>query len=361
MYIDFHNDTILRIAHYDDDFVGGSDDLHVDLPKILSVPDIKGIFFASCPSNELHGEEAYDHALRLVRGIKKTLGKCADRLPIALSSGDFERNIGEGKPSAFLTVEGGTTIDDNISNLDKFYDEGVRLLTLAHLAPAAWIGSCHEKEERGLSKFGADVVKRMNELGMIVDVAHVSERAIYDVIEVSKTPVVFSHGGVKAIFDNERTLSDDAIRAIASSGGVVSIMFFPDLLAARSDIDPLAVIMKMFADVDSDKNLTKEERILRKEDVFFRKYPKPDVIPGLDIVFQHIDHVVNLVGDDCIALGSDYDGIPYACTGLEHIGKIENLSHLMFEKGYSEERIAKIMGINVRRIISNQLPVISNQ
>jgi membrane dipeptidase len=229
----------------------------------------------------------------------------------------------------------------------------VRLMTLCHLEAPRWVGSSHGGDARGLDALGRDVVRAMNRIGMVVDVAHASETSIRDVARVSTHPIVSSHGCVKGVFDTERGLSDDAIRSIAGTGGVVGIMFFPDFLTKipRAKVDAITWITEESARINGDPSLTLEEKAQRKLPLFTEKYPRPEVIPGVEAVFEHIDYVVHLAGEDHVGIGSDFDGIPYSCSGLEDIGKIGNLVDLMRRRGYSEDLIAKVMGTNLLRVM----------
>jgi membrane dipeptidase len=193
----------------------------------------------------------------------------------------------------------------------------------------------------------------MNEMGMIVDLAHASEQSILDVARATTAPILSSHSCAKGVYDTPRGLSDAAIKAIADTGGAIGIMFFPDVLAPRSDTDwdPVKEIQSIFTAVEADENLTPDEKAKRKLDAITKEFRRPSVVPDVEAVFQHIDYVTQLVGEDFVAIGSDYDGIPYSCVGLEHIGRIENLAHAMRRRGYPERRIQKIMGGNVLRIL----------
>jgi len=353
MYVDCHNDTVLKVVYGGEDFRSGSPNLHIDLPKIRSLETALTLFCAAWADPVFQGEKAVAQSLALLRRLRTLVSDCAEHLAIATRMADVEDHARTGKTSVVLAVEGGQAINDDVNELESLYEAGARLMTLGHLEAPRWVGSSHGDDARGLDALGRDVVRAMNRLGMVVDVAHASETSIRDVARVSAHPIVSSHSCAKGVFDTERGLSDDAIRSIAETGGVVGIMFFPDFLTEipRAEVNVLTWITEEFARINGDPSLTLEEKAERKLPLFAEKYPRPDVIPSVDAVFEHIDYVVHLVGEDHVGIGSDFDGIPYCCSGLEDIGKLGNLVDLMRRRGYSEDSIAKVMGTNLFRVM----------
>jgi membrane dipeptidase len=353
MYVDCHNDTILKVVYGGADFRKGSPNLHIDLPKIRSLETALTLFCAAWVDPVFEGEKALAQSIALLRRIRTLVSDCADDMALATRTADVENHARRGKTSVVLAVEGGQAINNDVKNLESLYEAGVRLMTLSHLEAPRWVGSSHGDDARGLDALGRDVVRAMNRLGMIVDVAHASETSVVDTARVSAHPIVSSHSCVKGVFDTERGLSDDAIRSIAETGGVVGVIFFPDFLTEipRAKVNALTWITEEFARINGDPSLTLEEKAERKLPLFTETYPRPEVIPSVEAVFEHIDYVVHLVGEDHVGIGSDFDGIPYCCSGLEDIGKLGNLVDLMRSRGYSEETISKVMGTNLLRVM----------
>ncbi|MFH1679394.1 MAG: membrane dipeptidase [Candidatus Eisenbacteria bacterium] len=353
MYVDFHNDTVLKIVYGGEDFRRGSPSLHVDLRKILSLEKPLTLFFAAWVDPVFEGEQALLQALALLRRIRGIVSDCPEHLRIAGNMKDAEESVRSGRTSVVLAVEGGQAINNDAGNIDRLREAGVRLMTLSHLESPRWVGSSHGGADRGLDSLGRDVVGAMNRAGMIVDVAHASERSIRDAARTSAHPIVSSHSCAKGVFDTERGLSDDAIRTIAATGGVIGVMFFPGQL---TEVDAgkggsLEWIMEEFARINRDPGLTPEEKAQMKLPLVAEKYPRPERLPGVEAVFRQIDYMLRIAGEDHVGIGSDFDGIPYGCSDLEDIGKLGTLVDLMRRSGYSEERVAKIMGANAARVM----------
>lgn len=353
MYIDLHNDTILKIIHENLNFAKGGAKFQIDLPKILASKIIGGLFFALFCDPMFKGDAATQNVLDMKAKLERGLAECGDRFRIVLSKNDIQEAMAAKKIMALIAIEGGLAINEDIANLEMFYEKGVRSMTLTHTASLSWAGSQSDKLQKGLNDFGRDVVKKMNELGMIVDVAHVSEQTIFDAVEVSKKPIVCTHTAAKKVYDNERCLSDDAIKAIASTGGVVGIIFFSEFLEANpfSDNSFMPLFMKEMANLEKQKGLSAAEKSQKVYDLYTGLVKKPEKLPGAEAVFNHIDHIVNLVGEDFVGLGSDFDGVPYSCAGLEDISKIGNLVSVFKKNGYSTARIEKILSGNILRVM----------
>ncbi len=357
MIVDCHNDTILKVLYAGEDFGRESPSLHMDLPKIRSLESAMTLFFAAWVDPIFPGEAAFDQAVRLLRRIRRLAGEHPEELGVAGDVGGVQKLVGEGRTAMVLSVEGGQAIADDPRNVERLHQEGARLFTLSHNESPSWVGSCSAEEDRGLDGVGRDVVETMNRVGMIVDLAHASEQSIRDAARISSDPIVSSHSAARAVFDSKRGLSDDAIRCIADTGGVIGLMFYPGVMAPMPEgmEAPSAWMMAKFAKINDDPGLTTEEKAARKIPLISEGFPKPDRSPGVEVVVDHIDHVVRLVGEDSVAIGSDFDGIPYSFTGLEHIGKLGNLSDEMRSRGYSEDSIEKIFGANMLRVMKTVL------
>jgi membrane dipeptidase len=353
MIVDCHNDTILKVVYGGEDFGRASPNLHVDLPKIRSIGSAMTLFFAAWVDPVFPGAEAFAQAVKLLGRIRDLAEHYRGEMGIATDVGTVERLGREGRTAVVLSVEGGQAINDDPGNIERLYESGARLLTLSHNESPRWVGSCAAAEDRGLDSVGKNVVETMNRVGMIVDVAHASEQSIRDVARASSHPIVSSHSAARAVFDISRGLSDDAIRCIADTGGVIGIMFYPGAMAPMPEgmASPSAWIMAEFTKINSDPGLSTEEKAARKIPLIAEGYPKPDRVPGVEVVVDHIDHVVRLVGEDSVAIGSDFDGVPYSFHGLEHIGKLGSLVEEMRSRGYSDESIEGILGRNMLRVM----------
>jgi membrane dipeptidase len=245
-------------------------------------------------------------------------------------------------------IEGGHSIEGELDNLHALHAHGVRVLTLVWNNHLPWIRSCQPNPPagtpEGLSDFGRQVVREMNQLGMLVDLSHAGERSYYDALEASSAPVIASHSGCKAIHGHQRNLDDDQLRALARNGGVVGIVFCTAFLKdeaqkedARLREDP------RYKAIAGDN----DTEVFLRQGEFLQEHAAP--LP-LDVVVQHLEHAVEVAGVDHVGLGSDYDGIGRTPQGLEDASCYANLAARLLERGWSEEHVAKVMGGNLERV-----------
>jgi membrane dipeptidase len=271
---------------------------------------IKAQFYVIWDNKENH----FEAADIMLGQFNEMLGIYADDIAFAGNVAEMERNISEGKISAFLALEGGDALGKDIDKVDYFYDQGVRYMTLVWNYPNA-LSDCAKHKDKphgGLSDFGRKVVKRMNKLGMMVDVSHASDDAVRDVLAVSMSPVIASHSNAWAVKRHPRNLKDDLIFGICNSGGMVGVNYHQTFLT----------------------------------------YQKPARIKH---VADHIDHLVEVGGVDCIALGSDFDGGIFPPRKLENAGKLPNLTKELVKRGYSKQDLEKIYGKNAIRVMKKVL------
>jgi membrane dipeptidase len=203
----------------------------------------------------------------------------------------------------------------------------------------------------GLSPFGKELVKKMNEKGILIDVSHISDKAFYDVISLSKVPVVATHSCCRVFSDNVRNMSDDMIKALAKNGGVLQLNFFPSYLDGRYDRELEERQNLLTPHIDSLRRLYQNDQAtLRAEFAKLReKYPYPEPV-GVDKLIDHVDHIVKLVGVGYVGIGSDFDGLGVFPKGLEDVSKMPIITYHLLKRGYSEEDISKIVGGNFLRV-----------
>ena len=213
-----------------------------------------------------------------------------------------------GKIAAIIGVEGGHSIENNLDNLVNLYNQGMRYLTITWNNSTSWAVAAADprSDSVGLSDFGRSVIKMMDSLGIIIDISHTGIQTIEDILDVTKNPIIATHSGVRVIRNRTRNLYDDQIISIAKSGGVIGVVFYPPFLKNGS------------ADIED--------------------------------VIQHIDYIVNLVGIDYVAIGSDFDGIEVTPVGLEDVTKFPNLTLKLLEHGYTQQDVEKILGGNFMRV-----------
>jgi membrane dipeptidase len=253
-------------------------------------------------------------------------------LEIASTAEEVRRIVSAGRHAMLLGLEGGHAIEDSLENLRQFYRRGIRYMTLTWSFSHSWADSSgdplHEAEtlHRGLTDFGREVVREMNDLGMLVDISHVSDETFWDALEISRAPVIASHSSVRAIASHPRNLSDDMLRAVATNGGVVMINF------SALYLDPRKTTLWRLA-WDWVAHLGGAET-------------------SVSDVADHIDHVVRVAGVDHVGLGSDFDGAPFLPAGLGHVGELPNLTLALLRRGYSEDDVRKILGENLLQVLA---------
>jgi len=275
---------------------------------------------------------------------------------LATTSADIRRISSSGRIAALMGMEGGYAIDVKIENVERYYQMGVRYMSPAWSVSTSWAGSSGDEvgKTRGLSDFGKRVIREMNRLGMMVDVSHLSDKAFWDIVNTSTRPVIATHSGCRAITNVPRNLTDEMIVALAKTGGVVNVIFYPE------HIEPGYAEKKKKVDAEIEqfvRRASEEE----KGDIAHKKLARDRVrreeylkrLPPIYVVriVDHIDHVVKLVGIDHIGIGSDFDGIQAVPADLKSVADLPNLTAELLRRGYSESDIDKILGGNMLRVM----------
>lgn len=313
--LDSHCDTPLNIYRRGIDLSVDNENAHVDFPK-LKAGGVDAAFFAIYTSNTLSQTEAKELADNMLAAVKKEVGRHPKSCALATTSAEALANKAKGLFSVFLGMENGLPIGKSLDALRSYYDQGIRYLTLTHAGDNDICDSCatEVKTWHGLSPFGREVVAEMNRIGMLIDVAHISDESFWDVIKYSTKPVVSTHSCCRALADRPRNMTDEMIKALADNGGVIQINFYPYFL---------------------DGN-----------------YNDGDLVrPSYKRIVDHIDHVVQLVGVEHVGLGSDFDGIDYTPEGVDSVADLPKVLLELKSRGYSKNDISKIAGENFLRVL----------
>lgn len=330
------------------------DETRTDLPRMHDGGLDAAIFAVWTPQKDrtqLGNSEAKIKALKIIATIEKNIAETNNAI-IAKSTNEFYKIITQNKTAILMGMENGYPIGNNIAEVQNFYNRGIRYITLCHtLDNDICDSSTDETEDEGLSNFGIEVIKEMNRLGIIVDVSHISDSAFYQVMRVTKTPVIASHSNARALCSHPRNMTDNMIKLLAKNGGVISINFYEDyLLDMRIDTvltsKQIASFNKKWAHLKTTKNGKKEyDRLL------FATKHKPPIPPEVTLndVINHIDYVVKLVGINHVGIGSDFDG-GGGITGLEDVSKMGNITSELLKRGYSQRDIQKIWSGNFLRV-----------
>ncbi len=275
-----------------------------------------------------------------------------DKFALANSVSEVEENFKAGKISLPMGMENGTPIGNDISNVQYFHDRGIRYITLTHGKDNQICDSSYDSTRtwNGLSPFGEQVVKEMNRVGIMVDISHVSDSTFYDVIKITKTPVIASHSSCRAFTpDFQRNMNDDMIKRLGENGGVIQINFGSSFLDSAARAGNVINRGKLRAILE-EKGLTLTDSLAKPVIEQFRK-DNPSLFADVEMVANHIDHVVKLAGIDHVGIGSDFDGVGDSLpTGLKDVSQYPNLIYVLLKRGYSEDDIAKICHKNVWRV-----------
>lgn len=301
LVIDGHADTLDRVLNEGTPLTQSAPDLHIDLPR-LQEAGINAQVFSLWTPPEYQGERALHRALKLIATCLDMQRDCPHLRQIT-SVADLDAR----RPGFLFSFEGADPLVDDLSLLEVFYRLGVRMIGLTWNGRNAFADGLRVgPRPSGLTELGRELVQRMQELGIVLDLAHIAEPGFWDALECSQGPVVATHANAHALHAHARNLRDDQLKAIAERGGLVGITFVPGFLS---------------------------------------KEPA-----DLAHVFAHLDYMVRLIGEDHVALGSDFDGITTPPTRLGHVGCLPNLTAEMLSHGYPVERIEKILGGNWARV-----------
>jgi membrane dipeptidase len=297
---------------------------------------------------------AYALANQLIDLVEAMVQRSPQKFAMATSVADVREQFREGTVSLALGMENGAPIEGSLEKLEHFYHRGIRYITLAHSKSNHISDSSYDKERpwQGLSPFGLEVVKAMNQLGIIIDVSHLSDKAIASVLENSSAPVIASHSSVRHFTpDFERNMNDELIRGLAANGGVIMINFGSGFVTAEAQVYGAKFKADMKVWAEQSKAGYRSDEWNAYVATYREKRPYP--FATMSIVADHIDHVVKLVGVDYVGLGSDFDGVGDTLpVGLKDVSAYPNLVAELLRRGYSEPDIEKILGANLLRVWS---------
>ena len=284
---------------------------HIDLPR-LREGGVDCQVFAISSVRDRTRPYALRTAMEMIDIFYSECAAHPDAVTPVTTHGGIVEAAAEGKVAAMLSIEGADIIEGKVGMLRVFHRLGVRMVGLVHsLRNELADGVADGRTVGGLSVLGVEVVEELDRLGMLIDISHLSDAGFWDLIDVAKGPVMASHSNARAVCDHPRNMTDDMIRTMADRGGVMGMNFAPGFV-----------------------------------------HPTRATVKG---IVDHIDHIVGLVGPDHVGLGSDFDGIPYTPEGLEDVTKMPNITAELVVRGYSEEDVKKILGLNHLRLMKEVL------
>ena len=321
--------------------------IHTDIAR-LKAGGVGGQFWSVYVPAELQGQAAVTATLEQIDIVHRMLRKYPETFELALTADDVERIFKKGKIASLIGMEGGHSIDNSLGALRMFHRLGARYMTITHSKNLPWADSATDTATLGgLSPFGEEVVREMNWLGMLVDLSHVSPDTMADAIAVSQAPVIFSHSSARAVTDVPRNVPDNVLRTLPKNGGVVMVTFVPQFLSAKvaewskRQTDETARLQQQFPNDEAARKAGL--------DAWTKGNPAPraTVADAAD----HIDHIRKVAGIDHIGLGGDYDGITSVPEGLEDVSKYPTLTAELLRRGYKDDDIKKILGLNILRVM----------
>lgn len=350
--LDSHCDTPSQIKRLRDLSIDNGH-AQVDFPK-LRRGKVDGAFFALYTPASYNDDSAYIHANELLGLVKSTVQRCDDAAAFALSPSEAMENKANGLFSVCIGMENGSPLGTSLERADEFRYAGTRYITLCHSRDNHICDSCAQGSAwHGLSPFGRELVRHMNNTGMIIDVSHASDETFYDVIRHSKAPIAATHSCCRALASHKRNMTDDMLRVLASEGGVIQINFYPVFLddnfasvLEESGLLDKEYVEDRFIENPADPARRAEWYALLDELAALRR-------PSYKRIADHIDHVVEVAGVDHVGLGSDFDGICVTPAGMEDAGCFPVIFDELRFRGYSESEIEKIAGGNFLRLWDN--------
>jgi membrane dipeptidase len=321
--------------------------MHTDIPR-LRRGGVGGQFWSVYVPVEILGADALQAVMEQIDDVHRLAERYPDTFELAATAADVERIHKAGRIASLIGMEGGHSIHNSLGALRQLYAAGARYMTLTHSKNTDWADSATDAPAHGgLTRFGEEVVKEMNRLGMLVDLSHVSAETMKEALAVTQAPAIFSHSSTRALDAHPRNVPDDVLKLLAANGGVVMVSFVPTFSseAARSwnaDQDAAEARLKTLNPGDP-------EAVKKGLDDWRAQHPA--VRATLEQVADHVEHARQVAGIDHVGLGSDFDGITSVPLGLEGVGDFPALLAELMRRGWTDEEVGKLAGLNVLRVL----------
>jgi membrane dipeptidase len=347
--IDGHNDLADAIRAR-----GGLDSVDVAelQPKLMSdIPKLRAggvgaqFWAAYVPVTTIDsGPHPAVYALEQIDLIKRLCAKYPRDLAMARTAADVERNFKAGKISCLIGIEGGHAIENSLGALRMFAALGVRYITLTHWRTLSWATASTDTARRGLSAFGRDVVHEMNRLGILVDLSHVNDATMSDALHATRAPIMFSHSSARALTHHARDVPDSILKLVRANGGIVMVNFNPGFVseAVRLYDDSMEARARSLRAAGVDPTTVADSM-----KAWAARAPKATLAQVAD----HIEHIRDVAGVDAVGIGSDFDGITEVPVGLEDVSKFPDLLAELLRRGWSEQDVRKVAGLNALRVL----------
>jgi membrane dipeptidase len=321
--------------------------IHTDIAR-LKAGGVGGQFWSVYTPSDYAGQTAVTATLEQIDIVHQMLRKYPETFELALTAADVERIFKSGKIASMIGMEGGHSIDNSLAALRMFHRLGARYMTLTHSKNTPWADSATDTPQHGgLTPFGEQVVREMNWLGMLVDLSHVSPDTMADAITVSAAPVIFSHSSARAVNDVPRNVPDNVLQMLPKNGGIVMVTFVPGFLS------PKVAAWNALETAETARLLQQLPGDEAARTSGIETWRKANPVPRATVadIANHIDHIKKVAGIDHIGLGGDFDGITSVPEGMEDVSKYPALTAELLRRGYSDDEVKKILGLNILRVM----------
>lgn len=355
--IDTHNDILEKCfdknLSFDQDLRGKT---HSDLNRFNEGGVDVQIFSIWCDGKKIN---PYAYANQQIDTLYATANRNPHKMQIVYNTKGLKKAVRNNKLASMIGIEGGHMIENDINKLDTLYNRGARYMTLTWNNPTPWATSAlvetrdSLKQPKGLNDFGRQVVKKMNELGMLVDLSHVGEQTFWDAINTTTKPVLVSHSCVYTLCPSFRNLKDEQIKAVGKNGGVIHLNFYSGFLDSTYNKKDVAFSLRHKKEKDSLIKINPEPYYTNE--ILYQKY-KDEVVAmkaPFHLLFDHIDYIVKMIGVDHVGLGSDFDGINSTPQLLNGVNDFPLITKELLARGYSKKDIKKILGENFLRLLKS--------
>jgi membrane dipeptidase len=349
--VDSHNDILSFM--FDENYDIGQSSVgkyHTDIPRMKEGGLSAEFFSVYVDRSYAANGGAARRALDLIDMVYRAAEKYPNDLTMSYSVADIRRAKKQKKIAALMGIEGGHAIENSLMALRDFYRLGIRYMTLTHNNTNDWADACCDASKHdGLSDFGKEVVREMNRIGMLVDISHVSDKTMSDVLDVSTAPVIASHSSARTLASRPRNIPDDLLRRIAKNGGVVMINFYPIFIDQKAIDASAAREARLKPERDRINEAFKNDPKRREEEQDKLSAANPLPPTPLSVLVDHFDHVAKVAGIDHVGIGSDFDGVSYLPEGMKDVAQLPNLTYELLRRGYSEGDVRKVLGENFLR------------
>ena len=358
---DTHNDVLLR-SMTGKNILSNLLESHSDFEKFDEGGVDLQVFSIWVSPTEFEGEY-FDRANNMITHLEYLCSRVPSKWSIPYNYQDIIYNELRDILSCMIGVEGGHAFENDLLKLEKLYDRGMRYLGVTWNNSNDWATSAKDETQKrdslefiGLSEFGKEVIRKCNDLGIMIDISHAGDQTVKDILQISNKPIIASHSSVYNICPHYRNLKDDQMYAIKKNGGVIFINFYPGYIDPTffEKEEKMKKFQKPLIDsVNAIYGENTDEGWYKVSEELAPHYQS--IVPDLDDVVDHIDYVKNLIGIDHVGIGGDWDGVEVLPKNIEHIGKLPALTKVLIDRGYTKKEIRKILGENFKRVFKEVL------